>query len=81
MPMKGHAAAQCIGVRGVILLLGFERIGSYYSHLFVEIVLDRMGLPAEMGKTAVFLASADSSFVVETEILAEGGMTNISLMQ
>jgi NAD(P)-dependent dehydrogenase (short-subunit alcohol dehydrogenase family) len=41
----------------------------------------RMGLPSEMGKAAVFLASDDSSFIVGTEILADGGMTNISLMK
>lgn len=45
------------------------------------IPLGRLGLPAEMGKTAVFLASDDSSFIVGTEILADGGMTNISLMK
>jgi NAD(P)-dependent dehydrogenase (short-subunit alcohol dehydrogenase family) len=45
------------------------------------IPLGRMGLPAEMGKAAVFLASDDSSFIVGTEILADGGMTNISLMK
>ncbi|OUJ71125.1 SDR family oxidoreductase [Hymenobacter crusticola] len=45
------------------------------------IPVGRMGLPAEMGKLAVFLASDDSSFIVGTEILADGGMTNISLMK
>ncbi|MDF7813994.1 SDR family oxidoreductase [Hymenobacter sp. YC55] len=45
------------------------------------IPVGRMGLPSEMGKAAVFLASDDSSFVVGTEILADGGMTNISLMK
>jgi NAD(P)-dependent dehydrogenase (short-subunit alcohol dehydrogenase family) len=44
------------------------------------IPVGRMGLPSEMGKAAVFLASDDSSFIVGTEILADGGMTNISLM-
>lgn len=45
------------------------------------IPVGRMGLPSEMGKVAVFLASDDSSFIVGTEILADGGMTNISLMK
>jgi NAD(P)-dependent dehydrogenase (short-subunit alcohol dehydrogenase family) len=44
------------------------------------IPLGRMGLPSEMGKAVVFLASQDSSFIVGTELLADGGMTNISLM-
>lgn len=41
----------------------------------------KMGQPADMGKAAVFLASDDSSFIVGTEILSDGGMTNISLMK
>jgi NAD(P)-dependent dehydrogenase (short-subunit alcohol dehydrogenase family) len=45
------------------------------------IPVGRMGLPSEMGKAAAFLASDDSSFIVGTEILADGGMTTISLMK
>jgi NAD(P)-dependent dehydrogenase (short-subunit alcohol dehydrogenase family) len=45
------------------------------------IPIGRMGLPADMGKAAVFLASDDSTFVVGTELLSDGGMTNISLMR
>jgi NAD(P)-dependent dehydrogenase (short-subunit alcohol dehydrogenase family) len=41
----------------------------------------RQGLPSEIGKTAAFLASDDSSFIVGTEILSDGGLTNISLMK
>jgi len=46
-----------------------------------QIPIGRMGLPSDMGKAAVFLASDDSSFVVGTELLSDGGMTNISLMK
>ena len=45
------------------------------------IPIGRMGSPADMGKAAIFLASDDSSFVVGTELLSDGGMTNISLMK
>lgn len=45
------------------------------------IPIGRMGLPSDIGKAAVFLASDDSSFIVGTEILSDGGMTNISLMK
>ncbi|MGF6925961.1 NAD(P)-dependent dehydrogenase (short-subunit alcohol dehydrogenase family) [Chitinophaga sp. W2I13] len=41
----------------------------------------RQGLPSDIGKAAVFLASDDSSFIVGTELLSDGGMTNISLMK
>ncbi len=41
----------------------------------------RIGQPSDMGKAAVFLASDDSSFVVGTEIIADGGVTNITLFK
>jgi len=41
----------------------------------------RQGLPADIGKAAAFLASDDSAFIVGTEILSDGGLTNISLMK
>jgi len=41
----------------------------------------RQGLPSDIGKAAVFLASDDSAFMVGTEILSDGGLTNISLMK
>jgi len=41
----------------------------------------RQGLPSDIGNAAVFLASDDSSFIVGTEILSDGGLTNISLMK
>ncbi|KFF02931.1 SDR family oxidoreductase [Flavobacterium reichenbachii] len=40
----------------------------------------RQGLPSDIGNAAVFLASDDSTFIVGTEILSDGGLTNISLM-
>jgi NAD(P)-dependent dehydrogenase (short-subunit alcohol dehydrogenase family) len=40
----------------------------------------RQGLPSDIGKAAVFLASEDSVFIVGSEILADGGLTNIMLM-
>jgi NAD(P)-dependent dehydrogenase (short-subunit alcohol dehydrogenase family) len=52
------------------------------KQVWIDLIpVGRMGRPAEMGKLAVFLASDDSSFIVGTEILADGGMTNISLMK
>ena len=41
---------------------------------FVEsIPLKRIGQPSEMGRVAVFLASEDSSFMLGSEVLADGG--------
>lgn len=38
--------------------------------------LHRFGKPEEMAKTALFLASDDSSYLVGSEILADGGVVN-----
>jgi NAD(P)-dependent dehydrogenase (short-subunit alcohol dehydrogenase family) len=52
------------------------------KQLWVESTpVGRQGLPADIGHAAVFLASDDSSFIVGTEILSDGGLTNISLMK
>jgi len=40
-----------------------------------------IGQPSDIGKAAVFLASDESSFVLGTEILSDGGVTNISMME
>jgi NAD(P)-dependent dehydrogenase (short-subunit alcohol dehydrogenase family) len=41
----------------------------------------RQGLPSDIGNAAVFLASDESAFIVGTEILSDGGLTNISLIK
>jgi NAD(P)-dependent dehydrogenase (short-subunit alcohol dehydrogenase family) len=41
----------------------------------------RIGQPSDIGKAAVFLASDESSFMLGTEILSDGGVTNISMMK
>lgn len=52
------------------------------KQLWIDITpVGRQGLPADIGKAAVFLASDDSAFIVGTEILSDGGLTNISLMK
>src|ERR1700709_24523 len=38
----------------------------------------RIGQPADIGKTAVFLASDDSSFMLGAELLVDGGMTYLA---
>lgn len=41
----------------------------------------RQGVPSDIGKAAAFLASDDSAFIIGTEILSDGGLTNLSLMK
>ena len=52
------------------------------KQIWIDITpVGRQGLPSDIGNAAVFLASDDSSFIVGTEILSDGGLTNISLMK
>ncbi|KQR71201.1 SDR family oxidoreductase [Pedobacter sp. Leaf176] len=52
------------------------------KQMWVDITpVGRQGLPSDIGNAAVFLASDDSSFIVGTEILSDGGLTNISMMK
>jgi NAD(P)-dependent dehydrogenase (short-subunit alcohol dehydrogenase family) len=46
-----------------------------------QIPAARIGQTSDIGNAAVFLASNESSFLMGAEILLDGGMTNISLMQ
>ena len=43
-----------------------------------EMPVGRIGQPSDIGKTAVFLASDDSSFMLGAELLVDGGMTYLS---
>lgn len=50
--------------------------------MWVDMIpVGRPGLPSDIGNAAVFLASDDSTFIVGSEILSDGGMTNLSLMK
>ena len=42
-----------------------------------QIPLGRFGKPEEIAKTVAFLASPDSSFIVGSEIVADGGMSQL----
>jgi len=54
----------------------------FVKKMWVDITpVGRMGTPGDIGKAAAFLASDDSSFIVGTEILSDGGLTNINLMK
>lgn len=54
----------------------------HVKQLWVNLIpAGRIGQPSDIGKAAVFLAADESSFILGSEILADGGMTNISLMK
>jgi NAD(P)-dependent dehydrogenase (short-subunit alcohol dehydrogenase family) len=42
-----------------------------------KVPMKRFGRPEEIAKTVLFLASEDSSFLLGTEIVADGGMSQL----
>nr|WP_293845556.1 SDR family oxidoreductase [uncultured Arsenicibacter sp.] len=48
------------------------------THYAGVMPVGRIGQPSDIGKTAVFLASDDSSFMPGTELLIDGGMTYLA---
>jgi NAD(P)-dependent dehydrogenase (short-subunit alcohol dehydrogenase family) len=55
-----------------------EQIEAIKNHFASEMPTGRIGQPADIGKTAVFLASDDSSFMLGAELLVDGGMTYLA---
>jgi len=55
-----------------------EQIEALKTHFASLMPTGRIGQPADIGKTAVFLASDDSSFMLGAELLVDGGMTYLS---
>lgn len=55
-----------------------EQIEAVKTHFASVMPIGRIGQPDDIGKTAVFLASDDSSFMLGAEILVDGGMTYLS---
>lgn len=52
------------------------------KQLWVNMIpVGRIGQPSDIANAAVFLASDDSSFIVGTEIISDGGVSNIILMK
>jgi NAD(P)-dependent dehydrogenase (short-subunit alcohol dehydrogenase family) len=53
--------------------LGEEGLKAYGSMT----ALQRMGVPAEVGAAAAFLASSDSSFMTASEVAVDGGLAQL----
>jgi NAD(P)-dependent dehydrogenase (short-subunit alcohol dehydrogenase family) len=52
-----------------------EQIDAVKQQFSEAVPAGRIGKPSDIGKTAVFLASDDSSFMLGAELLVDGGMT------
>ncbi len=55
-----------------------EQIEAIKKHFASEMPIGRIGQPSDIGKTAVFLASNESSFILGAEILVDGGMSYLA---
>ena len=55
-----------------------DQIEAVKTHFASVMPIGRIGQPSDIGKTAVFLASDDSSFMLGAELLVDGGMTYLS---
>ncbi|GEP52757.1 dehydrogenase [Flavobacterium noncentrifugens] len=55
-----------------------DQLEGLKKHFASEMPIGRIGQPADIGKTAVFLASDDSSFMLGAELIVDGGMTYLS---
>ena len=54
-----------------------EALEETRNSLTDQIPMKRFGRPEEIAKTVLFLASTDSSFLLGTEIIADGGMSQL----
>lgn len=55
-----------------------EHIDAVKTQFAGTMPIGRIGQPSDIGKTAVFLASDDSSFLLGAELLVDGGMTYLA---
>ena len=55
-----------------------EQLDAIKKHFAGVMPIGRIGQPSDIGKTAVFLASDDSSFLLGAELLVAGGMTYLA---
>ena len=54
-----------------------EELRETTKHIQEQVPMKRFGRPEEIAKTVLFLASSDSSFLLGTEIIADGGMSQL----
>lgn len=61
------------------LKLPKERVEAIHADIRARSPIQRFGLPDEVAKVALFLASDDAAYVVGEEIVVDGGLTHVCL--
>jgi len=69
----GPVATPILGKTGMTA----EQVDGVKSSLEQQVPIGRFGDPSEIAKVATFFASDDSSFVLGTELIADGGMVTL----
>jgi NAD(P)-dependent dehydrogenase (short-subunit alcohol dehydrogenase family) len=54
-----------------------DQIEGMKTSIQSQVPIGRLGEPSEIAKVATFFASDDSSFVLGTELIADGGMVTL----
>jgi NAD(P)-dependent dehydrogenase (short-subunit alcohol dehydrogenase family) len=54
-----------------------DALAETFRNIKTQVPMKRFGRPEEIAKTVLFLASDDSSFLLGTEIVADGGMSQL----
>ena len=69
----GPVATPIFGKLGI----GADALDEVIKNVQTQVPMKRFGRPEEIAKTVLFLASDDSSFLLGTEIVADGGMSQL----
>src|SRR5262249_13046599 len=58
-----------------------EQLSEVASSIQAQIPLKRFGTPEEIASAVLYLASAESAYIVGTELVADGGMSQLLFFQ
>jgi NAD(P)-dependent dehydrogenase (short-subunit alcohol dehydrogenase family) len=73
----GLAIAQRFAAEGAHVRFADERGAEFRQRVGEMIPVGRVGRPEEVASAALFLASAESSFVAGAELVVDGGLSQV----